>query len=105
MALLRKLTTAYKQGDIGGLVQLYGRSDVLTVLVARSTRDAQLCVLCQCGLWDKAVVRIGKIATQAAIEEMHEKDEKGRTALATAIVADAPVKLLKRMVELDKQDP
>jgi len=38
------------------------------------------------------------------MEEMHETDEEGRTTLAIAIVADAPVELLKSMVELGKQD-
>jgi len=37
-------------------------------------------------------------------EEMHKKDEEGRTTFATAIVADAPVELLVSIVELDKQD-
>jgi len=48
--------------------------------------------------------RIETIPTQATIEEMHEMDEEGRTPFATAVVTDAPVELLERMIELDKQD-
>jgi len=57
-----------------------------------------------CESCEAAYARIKKILTQAAIEEMHEKDEAGRTAFTTAVVADAPVELLERMAELGKQD-
>ena len=104
MALLRKLTTAYKHGNFSAPIHLCGTSDTLQALAVRSTDEVPLRGLCDCGSWETVCARIEKIPTQVAIEEMHEKDEERRTAFATAVVADAPVELLESMVELDKQD-
>jgi len=96
VALVCKLTTAYEHGHFSALVRLCGTSDELQALAVCSTDDVQLLVLCQCDSWGVASKRIETSPTQATIEEMHEKDEKGRIAFATA-VADAPVELLENM--------
>ena len=103
VALLGKLATAYKHGHVSGLIRHCGAPPILQALVMRSTDDLPLLVLCQCDSWEAASARIETIPAQAAIEEMHEKDENGRTAFATA-VADAQIELLESMVELGKQD-
>ena len=61
-------------------------------------------MLCQCDSWEAASKRIETSLAQAAIEEMHEKDEEGHTAFAFAIVGDSPFALLESMFELGKQD-
>jgi len=102
-ALLRKLTTAYKHGHFPGLIRLCGTSPTLEAVAVRSTDDVSLLVLCRCDSWEAAGKRMETIPTQDAIEEMHQQDEEGHTAFATAVV-DAPVELLESMVELGKQD-
>ena len=104
VALLCKLAIAYEHGHFYGLIRLCGTSYALQALAVRYTDDAPLLVLNQCDSWPAARARIEKIPTQAAIEEILEKDEKGGTAFFNAIVADAPVELLERMFELGKQD-
>ena len=83
-----------------GLISLCG----IEALAVRSTDDLPLLVLRQCDSWEAASARIETSPAQAAIEEKPEKDEEGRTTLASAVVADAPVELLESMVELGKQD-
>ena len=61
-------------------------------------------LLCDCDSWEAMRERIETIPTQDAIEEMHAKNEEGRTAFATAMVGGATVELLESMVELGKQD-
>ena len=104
VTLLRKLTTAYKHGHFSGLIHLCGTSPSLEALAVRSTDDVPLLVLCQCDSWEVASKRIDTIPVQATIEEMHKKDEQWHTTFAIAVVADAPVELLERMVELGEQD-
>ena len=101
--LMRKITTAYKHGHFPGLIRLCGTSPTLEAVAVRSTDDVSLLVLCRCDSWEAAGKRMETIPTQDAIEEMHQQDEEGRTAFATAVV-DAPVELLESMVELGKQD-
>jgi len=104
VALRRKLTTAYKHGHFSGLIRICGTSPTLQALTARFMDHVPLLVLGQCDSWDAAGKRIETIPAQAAIDELHEKDEKGRTKFATAVIDDAPVELLESMVKLGEQD-
>ena len=85
VALPCKLATAYKHGHFSGLIRLCGTSDELQALAVSSTEDLPLLVLCQCDSWDAASARIETSPTQETVDELHEKDEAGRAAFATAI--------------------
>ena len=98
-----KLVTAYKRGHFSCLVRLCETSDALQALAVSSTDVVLLLVLCECDSWEVASKRIETIPAQAAIEEVHKQEPEGRTAFAAAVVADALVELLGRMVELGKQ--
>ena len=79
-----------------------GTSPTLEAIAVRSTDDVPLLVLCQFNSWEASSARSQNSPTQVTINEMHSKDENGRTAFATAVVADARVEVLES--ELGKQD-
>ena len=93
-----------KHNHFSALVRLCGTSDALQALAMSSKDNVPLLVLCECDSWVVASKRMDTIPAQAAIEEMHKQEPEGRTEFAAAVVADAPVNLLKSMVELCKQD-
>ena len=100
-SLLIAATDAFSQTDHPRMIELCGTDAAWNHFFVPASWS--LLVLCQNKLWDDVADRIAGLSAREASGELYEKDEKGRTAFATAVADGATLELLQSMIELDRE--
>ena len=99
LILLCECCNAYSKYRFPRLIELCGASDALKALAAAHVEDdLSLQVLCNRSSWNKVLVRIKLLSTQAAVAELFSQNELAFTAVTVAAHHGAPVKELKIML-------